>query len=221
MARSGSMVYDPQTKTWSPSGDGKGSKSSGSKGSTKKKDDSDNLTTSNSGKDSSAGKTEKQHNYIEMNTLSGTLNYIVTKQTIKIKAGDTIKIKNLGKYLSGKYYVKDVTRQIGSNGYSHSATLIKTDMGATLKPRTKSKDTKCKLKKVSSSKPRIVNSALRSSAVKNSAIRTYSVKRGDCLWNISKRYYGDGSLCTKIYDANTNQIVDPHSIYVGQVLIIS
>ena len=39
-------------------------------------------------------------------------------------------------FLSGNYYVKDVTRQISSSGYSHSATLIRTDVGNSLKSST-------------------------------------------------------------------------------------
>lgn len=32
--------------------------------------------------------------------------------------------------------------------------------------------------------------------------KTYKIKQGDCLWNIAKRYYGDGKKCAKIYNAN-------------------
>lgn len=49
---------------------------------------------------------------------------------------------------------------------------------------------------------------------------TYTVKLGDCLWGIAKKVYGDGSLYTKIYEANKDKISNPNLIYVGQVLII-
>ena len=32
--------------------------------------------------------------------------------------------------------------------------------------------------------------------------RTYTVKRGDCLWKIAKQFYGNGAQYTKIYNAN-------------------
>lgn len=32
--------------------------------------------------------------------------------------------------------------------------------------------------------------------------RTYTIKKGDCLWNIAKKYYGSGSQYTKILNAN-------------------
>lgn len=50
---------------------------------------------------------------------------------------------------------------------------------------------------------------------------TYTVKSGDCLWNIAKKFYGDGSLYTKIYNANKKIIgSNPNLIYPGQVLTI-
>jgi LysM repeat protein len=46
--------------------------------------------------------------------------------------------------------------------------------------------------------------------------RTYVVVRGDCLWNIALRFYKNGSLWPKIFDANRKLIKDPHWIYPGQ-----
>lgn len=50
--------------------------------------------------------------------------------------------------------------------------------------------------------------------------KTYTVQRGDCLWNIAKKFYGNGSQYTKIYNANTDKIKNPNLIYPGQVLVI-
>lgn len=53
------------------------------------------------------------------------------------------------------------------------------------------------------------------------APKTYTVKRGDCLWNIAKKYYGNGAQYTKIYNANKKVIGgNPNLIYPGQVLTI-
>lgn len=49
---------------------------------------------------------------------------------------------------------------------------------------------------------------------------TYTVKSGDCLWNIAKKFYGNGSKYTKIYEANKDKITNTNLIYAGQVLII-
>lgn len=47
---------------------------------------------------------------------------------------------------------------------------------------------------------------------------TYTVQKGDCLWNISKKFYGDGSKYKKL--AEVNKIKNANLIYPGQVLTI-
>lgn len=50
--------------------------------------------------------------------------------------------------------------------------------------------------------------------------KSHTVKRGDCLWNIAKKYYGNGAEYMKIYNANKDKLASPNIIYEGQVLII-
>lgn len=50
--------------------------------------------------------------------------------------------------------------------------------------------------------------------------RTYTVKPGDTLWNISKEMYGDGSKYMKIFEANAGLLDDPNKIFPGQELNI-
>lgn len=51
--------------------------------------------------------------------------------------------------------------------------------------------------------------------------KTYTVKKGDCLWNIAKSLYGSGADYTKIYEANKGVVgSNPNLIYPGQVLTI-
>jgi len=52
-------------------------------------------------------------------------------------------------------------------------------------------------------------------------VKTYKVVKGDCLWNIAKRFYGNGAKYTVIYNANKKVIgSNPNLIYAGQVLTI-
>lgn len=54
-----------------------------------------------------------------------------------------------------------------------------------------------------------------------STAQSYTVVKGDCLWNIAKKFYGNGSKYTVIYNANKNVIGgNPNLIYPGQVLTI-
>lgn len=50
--------------------------------------------------------------------------------------------------------------------------------------------------------------------------QSYKVVKGDCLWNIAKKFYGDGSKYKVIYNANKDKIDNPNLIYPGQVLTI-
>jgi len=64
-----------------------------------------------------------------------------------------------------------------------------------------------------------IQAAPRSTASAPSA-STYTVKSGDCLWNIAKKLLGDGSRYTEIYNLNKDKIKNPNLIYSGQVLTL-
>lgn len=46
------------------------------------------------------------------------------------------------------------------------------------------------------------------------------IRKGDNLWTISRRLYGEGMRYTTIYQANDRQIRDPDLIYPGQVFVL-
>lgn len=46
------------------------------------------------------------------------------------------------------------------------------------------------------------------------------IRRGDTLWQISRRIYGRGIRYTTIYFANQDQIRDPHWIWPGQIFTV-
>jgi len=51
-------------------------------------------------------------------------------------------------------------------------------------------------------------------------VRTHVVQRGETLWGISQKYYGDGKAWNRIYAANKNRIRDPKDVPAGTKLII-
>jgi len=52
------------------------------------------------------------------------------------------------------------------------------------------------------------------------APRSHQVARGETLWGIAVKYYGQGYLWPKIYEANKKIIANPNIIFPGQKLII-
>ncbi|MFO8012479.1 MAG: LysM peptidoglycan-binding domain-containing protein [Phycisphaerae bacterium] len=50
--------------------------------------------------------------------------------------------------------------------------------------------------------------------------QTYTMQRGDTLYSLAKRFYGDGKLWTRIADANKDKVRDVTDIPVGTVLTI-
>lgn len=50
--------------------------------------------------------------------------------------------------------------------------------------------------------------------------KTYTVQPGDCLWNIAKKYCGDGTKWKELAGLNADKTVNPNLIYPGQVLTL-
>ncbi len=48
----------------------------------------------------------------------------------------------------------------------------------------------------------------------------HEVVKGDTLWKIAEKYYGDGNLYTNIFEANKDILKDPNMIKIGQKLRI-
>ena len=63
-----------------------------------------------------------------------------------------------------------------------------------------------------------VNTAANSDAA--GTAKTYTVKKGDCLWSIAASELGDGSRWPEIYERNKAKISNPRLIYAGQELAL-
>ena len=51
-------------------------------------------------------------------------------------------------------------------------------------------------------------------------VKTYTVKSGDCLWNIAKKQLGDGNRWKEIHNLNLVKISNPNLIHAGLVLVM-
>ncbi len=49
---------------------------------------------------------------------------------------------------------------------------------------------------------------------------SYVVARGDSLWTIARRFYGDGRFARAIYEANRDQMRRPQLLHPGQRLVL-
>lgn len=58
------------------------------------------------------------------------------------------------------------------------------------------------------------------SGPKTLAERNVEIERGDYLWRIAERYYGEGIRYSVIFSANASLIKDPNLIYPGQVFTV-
>lgn len=132
------------------------------------------------------------------------------KANTKIIASHCINISGLGS-IDGKYYVDKIKHSVGK-GYTMQLTLHRVQDPIPSKKKT--------------------TSSSGSSNGSSSSGTKYTVKSGDTLWAIAKKYYGNGAKYTTIYNANKSTIEAAakahgksssdkgHWIYPGTVLTI-
>ena len=111
-------------------------------------------------------------------------------------AARTVRITGFGK-ASGIYFIDRVTHSKNAGGAytcTIKAHLCVTNTGGS-KPQSENQD-------------------------KGLQGTRYTVKKGDCLWKLAEKFYGDGTKYKIIYNANKEQIEEEHWIYPGQVFII-
>ncbi len=73
---------------------------------------------------------------------------------------------------------------------------------------------------VTSEEPAITESEIEENQVSQSQSNSYTVQKGDYLWNIAESVYGDGYAWTRIWTANKDKIANPNILVSGTVLAI-
>ena len=147
----------------------------------------------------------------EETVLTGTVTLREPKANLKAKTG--VKLSGLGSKLSGVYFVEKVTHNFNRDGgYSQSLNVSRKWVGESIKGGASKPSKTPSTNNSTTSKKEPVKTT--------STTRTYTIKKGDTLWAIAKKYYGKGSEYTKIYNANKNIIKNPDLIYPGQKIKI-
>lgn len=119
-------------------------------------------------------------------------------------------IQGVGNIFNGNYYLKKVRHTIGSDGYTVEADVCKMD-NTSIKEFSSSQSTRPQVDAVPQSKP---------VAPSQPSYSMYKIVKGDTLWAIAKKYYGNGALYNKIYQANKDTVKNPNLIYPGNWLKI-
>ncbi len=72
----------------------------------------------------------------------------------------------------------------------------------------------------SANKPPLVQQNQKTQAASRRTQQTYTVQSGDTLWSIAQSVYSNGSLWTRIWNANKATVANPNLIFTGQTLVI-
>lgn len=140
----------------------------------------------------------------------------------------TIKVGDIVNFIGNRHYVSST----GDTGYSckpgkakvtiiskgakHPYHLIHTDSSSNVYGWVNASD----IEGASTSTKTTATTTKKRSSTSAPSAKTYTVQSGDCLWNIAKKYTGNGARYTELYNANKDKIKNPNLIYAGQVLTL-
>ena len=171
-----------------------------------------NSTSSNNTPSTSSNSPANSSKYKDITDLTGSIDLREPITSIKAKTGITL--KGLGNKLSGIYFVDKVEHKFTNSGYSQSISVSREWVGETMKNKTSTTTTS------TPTPPTTTTPTAKPPVQPPKQTKTHTVKKGDTLWAISKKYYGKGSDYPKIFNANKDKLKDPNKIYPGQVLTI-
>ena len=162
--------------------------------------DKSGTASSKAKKDTATAKVTGEVNRITLTSLSGNLSMLPNENTIRIKPRDTIELKGLGKYLSGKYYVDSTEFSYSNSGISLTANVLKTNFKTTLKAIAKypddvtAKQEKAYIKALKAYKKRH----------KKAKPKSYVVKKAnkETLYTISKKFFKKNSYAKALAKIN-------------------
>ena len=116
------------------SNSGRSSGSSGGSSSSSALSQTGVVNSNNSATSDSKTSAEKDYIEVEFNTLTGECEIVPNSKSLRLKVGDTVTLKGVGKYLSGLYFISEIKKSIStSDGLKISLVLIRNGFGNSLK----------------------------------------------------------------------------------------
>lgn len=158
-------------------------------------------------KDDNVGQVENvnvTNNQADVYILTGTANIV---PNLDVKVRDTVNMQGLGKYLSGAYFVEEVTFEITDRGIKQSLSVSKNAFGGS----------------INSGNPSTTTTTQQAVTPSSSNKRTHTLKKGETLWSLAVKYYGNGTKWTYIAKANGINVNDDkriRSLKIGEVFVI-
>nr|DAI99398.1 MAG TPA: tail assembly protein [Caudoviricetes sp.] len=145
----------------------------------------------------------------EINVLEGDIK--LRTPNFSIVPQKSVRLEGIGTALTGLYYIEATSISVTQDGVEQTVSVSRNGFTDTVKMN----NAKAPTNKSPAKSPK-----KQTKQPANKVAKSYSVKKGDNLWNIAKKYYGKGSLWTKIYKANKSKIKNPNLIYPGQKFTI-
>ena len=156
-------------------------------------------STSSGNEDGSGDSSDKEYEEESYDIVSGSIS--VTKADMGVKCRGAVNLSGLGEVFGGTYYVTGVRITLNSATMKQTIDVHRDSLGK---------------KVVKPPEPPRLEPVLPPPPPP----RTYTVKAGDCLWNIAKKELGNATRWTEIYQLNKDKIKSNYIIYVGQVLTL-
>ena len=126
------------------------------------------------------------------------------------KAKVVYNVRGVGSVFNGNYYVKKMRHTIGGDTYTVEADVVKLEK-AVFTGHTYESTNRPQVDPAPQPVP---------TAPSQPSYTMYRIVRGDTLWGIARRFYGNGALYPKIFEANRDTVKNPNLIYAGNWLRI-
>lgn len=125
---------------------------------------------------------------------------------LELDARQTVRLEGVGKALTGLYYITEVSYELSGTEFKQSLKVERNGFG----DYTKAYDVAVKGKKTVKS----------NTVTPTKKVKTHKVKKGDTLYSISRKYYGNSKHVNAIYLANRVLIRNKNKLKVGITLLI-